>query len=158
MYNKTVYVLFTTLSLLIMADMPRVVLAQGARIVAQKIVEEIKTAHSEITSLEVAARQSRNGRCETIAATEAKEIGQKCDKDELTAIKTNQPFIEEEKSEFDATLPLHDAAGAVIGTVGMDFTKENGLTKATVAQRAKSIVGEIEKKITSREELLRPLR
>ena len=78
--------------------------AQSNNIFAQKVVEEIKAAHPEITGLEVAAIKPGKG-CQTIAATEAKEIGQKCDKDELTARKTNQPFVEQEKTEFDVTLP-----------------------------------------------------
>lgn len=77
--------------------------AQTDRIMAQKVVDEIKAAHPEITSLELAASRSEQEGCKTIAATEAKEIGAQCDQDELTAIKTNKPFIEREKNEFDAT-------------------------------------------------------
>src|SRR5690348_7768756 len=78
------------------------------KIMAQKVVDEVKAAHAEITSLELAASRSGPEDCKTIAATEANEIGQKCDEDELTAIKTNQPFVEKEKDEFDVTLPIHD--------------------------------------------------
>jgi hypothetical protein len=141
------------------AGLPRLVgvgLAQTPNIMAQKVVDQIKAAHPEITSLEVAATRSEKEGCKTVAATEPKEIGQKCDADELTAIKTNKPFIEEEKGEFDATLPIHDSTGAIIGTVGMDFKAEPGLTKPAVELRAKAIVSEFEKRITSRDQLFRP--
>src|SRR5437868_3155343 len=85
--------------------------AQGQKIMAQKVVEEIKTAHPEITGLEIAATRSPREGCKTIAATEAKEVGLKCDKDERLAWKTNRAFVEKEKTEFDVTLPLHDAHG-----------------------------------------------
>jgi hypothetical protein len=127
--------------------------ANAAEIRAQKVVAEIKAAHPEITGLELAATRSEQEGCKTIAATEVKEIGEKCDKDEFTAMKTNQPLVEREKDEFDATLPLHDASGKIIGTVGMDFKAGSGQTLETVTRQAKQIVSELEKRITSKEQL-----
>jgi hypothetical protein len=129
--------------------------AQTKNIFAQKVVEEIKAAHPEITGLEVAAIKPGKG-CQTIAATEAKEIGQKCDKDELTARKTNRPFVEQEKTEFDVTLPIHDPAGKIIATAGMDFKLEAGRTKETVVGEALKIGAELERRLTSERELFRP--
>jgi len=128
------------------------------KILAQQVIEELKAAHPEIVSLEVAAPQASMRACKTIAATEAKEVGQKCDKDELTAIKTNKPFIEQEKTEFDATLPIHDARGAIIGTLGMDLKREPGLDKAAVERVATRIVAEFERRLPSREQLFQAAR
>ena len=130
--------------------------ANAAEIRAQKVVAEIKAAHPEITGLELAATRSAQEGCKTIAATEVKEIGEKCDKDEFTAMKTNQPFVEQEKDEFDATLPIHDSAGKIIGTVGMDFKAGPGQTKETVVRQAQQIASELEKRITSKEQLFEP--
>jgi len=132
--------------------------AGSSRILAQKIVEEVKAAHSEITGLELAATRSAAEGCKTIAATEANEVGEKCDQDELTAIQTNKPFVEREKDEFDVTLPIHDSAGRIIGTAGMDFKAERGQTKETVTRQAKQIAAELEKRIPSREKLFEPAR
>jgi hypothetical protein len=71
-------------------------------------------------------------------------------------MKTNAPFVEKEKTEFDATLPIHDSAGKVIGTVGMDFKLEAGLTKESVTRQAQQIVAEVEKRIASRDQLFEP--
>jgi hypothetical protein len=79
------------------------VCAGAEKIAAQKAADEILAAHPEITSLELAAARSDQEGCKTVAATEAKEIGEKCDNDELTAIKTNRPLVEQEKDEFDVT-------------------------------------------------------
>ena len=136
-----------TLALIVLAS------ANAAEIRAQQVVAEIKAAHPEITGLELAASRSEQEGCKTIAATDVKEIGEKCDKDELTAMKTNQPFVEKEKDEFDATLPIHDAAGKIIGTVGMDFKAGPGQTKETVTRQAKQIAAELEKRITAKEQL-----
>jgi len=130
--------------------------ANGAEIRAQKVVAEIKAAHPEITGVELAATRSAQEDCKTIAATEVREIGEKCDKDEFTAMKTNQPFVEQEKDEFDATLPIHDSAGKIIGTVGIDFKAGPGQTKETVIRQAQQIASELEKRITSKEQLFEP--
>ena len=130
--------------------------ANAAEIRAQKVVAEIKAAHPQITGLELAATRSAQEGCKTIAATEVKEIGEKCDKDEFTAMKTNQPFVEQEKDEFDATLPIHDSAGKIIGTVGVDFKAGPGQTKETVVRQAQQIASELEKRITSKEQLFEP--
>jgi hypothetical protein len=129
--------------------------AQTNNIFAQKVVEDIKAAHPEITGLELAAIKPGKG-CQTIAATEAKEIGQKCDKDELTARKTNKPFVEQEKTEFDVTLPIHDSTGKIIATAGMDFKLEAGRTKETVVREALRIGAELERRLTSESDLFRP--
>jgi len=131
-------------------------LGQTSHSAAQKIVDEIKAAHPEITGLELAANTPAG--CQTIAATEAKEIGEKCDKDELTAWKTNRPFVEMEKDEFDATMPVHDSAGKVIATAGMDFKVEAGRTKESVTRDAQKIVGELERRIAADPTILGPTR
>ena len=130
-------------------------LAQANKIMAQKVVEEIKAGHPEITGLEIAATPSKAGGCKTIAATEASEVGQKCDKDELTAIRTNKPFVEKEKDEFDVTLPIHDSSGKIIATAGMDFKLQPGRTKLSVASEAQKIAAELEKRFVSKDELFR---
>jgi hypothetical protein len=129
--------------------------AQTNNIFAQQVVQEIKAAHPEITGLELAATKPGKG-CQTIAATEAKEIGEKCDKDEWTARNTNRPFVEQEKTEFDVTLPIHDSAGKIIATAGMDFKLKPGRTKETVLREALKIGAELERRLTSESELFRP--
>jgi hypothetical protein len=132
-----------------------VVCAGADKIAAQKAAEELLAAHPEITGLELAATRSKAEGCKTIAATEANEIGAKCDKDELTAMKKNQPFVELEKDEFDVTLPIHDPAGKIIATAGMDF-KAAGKTKDTVTSQAKQIAAELEKRFSTKEQLFAP--
>jgi hypothetical protein len=131
-------------------------LAQTSHAAAQKVVDEIKAAHPDITSLELAAQTPAG--CQTIAATEAKEVGDKCDNDELTAWKTKRPFVEQEKDEFDATMPVHDSGGKVIATAGMDFKVEAGRTTESVTRDAQKIVAELERRIAADPAILGPAR
>lgn len=129
-------------------------LARTTKIMAQSALEQVKAAHPEIASLEIAALRTPDG-CKTIAATEAKEVGEKCDEDELAAQRTNQPYVEEEKDEFDVTLPIHDSAGKLIATAGMDFSSKPGRTKDTVMRDAQKIGAELEKKFPSESDLFK---
>jgi hypothetical protein len=68
-----------------------------AKIFAQKLVTETLAAHAELMGFELAATPPGKDQCVTIASNEAKGIGEKCDKDEFAAMKTNKPFVEKEK-------------------------------------------------------------
>ena len=129
--------------------------AQPNQSFAQKLVEAIKAHHPEITGLELAATKPGKG-CQTVAATEIPEVGEKCDQDELTALNTNRPYVEQEKTEFDITLPIHDSSGKIIATAGMDFKSEAGRTKATVTREALKIGAELERELTAERDLFRP--
>ncbi len=133
-------------------------IAAAEKTMAQKALEEVAAAHPEIAGLELATSRLTGQSCSTIAATESKEIGEKCDKDEFTAMRTNRAFIEEEKDGFDITVPLHDSLGKIIGTVGMDFKPETGQTRAAATAKAKQIASELEKRLTSKHELFEPVR
>ena len=115
------------------------------KIFAQILVEQTLVNHSELAGVELATTPLNGGHCITIAATDTKEIGDKCDTGELGVMKTEKPTVEKESDGYDVTLPLH-VEGKTIGIIAMDFKwgeKELGLLK-----RAKAIAAEIENQIT----------
>ena len=130
------------------------------RIYAQKLVEETLSVHAELTGLEFAATPPGKKQCVTIASSEAKGIGEKCDKDEFTAMKTNKPFVEKEKENgkevYDVTIPIHDTDGKIIATAGIDFKPEPNQTDARITERSLQIAKEIESKVKSRAKLFEP--
>src|ERR1700730_7308427 len=131
-----------------------------ATIFAQQIVDDTLVAHPEIEGLELATTPPGKTECITIASTDAKEIGEKCGKDEFTAIETNEPLVEKEtengKEVFDVTLPIHDSNGQRVGTVAMDFKPEPRQEQAKVIERAKQIAKELESRIITKERLFEP--
>ncbi len=120
-------------------------------------MEDLVAKHAEIASMEVAATPLHETTCVTIAATEAKEVGAKCDDDEFAAMKTNKPFVEKEneggKEVYDVTLPIHDASGKIMGTIGLDFKPTPGQEQSQVVAQATQIVREFEKRIPSHAKL-----
>lgn len=127
------------------------------RIYAQKLVEETLAAHPELMGFELAATPPGKTQCVTIASNETKGIGEKCDKDEFTAMKTNKPFVEKEKENgkevYDVTIPIHDTNGKIIATAGIDFKPETNQSDAQVTERSQQIAKELESKVKSKEKL-----
>ena len=131
--------------------------SQGrAKIFAQKLVETAIAKHPELSGMELAVTPPGQS-CRTIAATEAKDLGEKCDEDEFTAMGTGKPFAEKEEDGFDIAVPVRDATGKLIGTVGMDFKPEPGQQEPGVIERAKRITHELEEQIPSKAALFEPV-
>ncbi len=124
------------------------------KILAQQLVDAAVKMHHQLSGLELSATPPGKQACVTIAATEAKDLGEKCDEDEFTALRTRKPFVEKEADGYDITLPLHDASGILIGTLGMDFKPEPGQQGSKVVAQAQQIASEIEKQIPSKAKLL----
>ena len=57
--------------------------AQSKKTQAQNLVDLIGQKHSEISALELSAAPAGQKRCVTIAATEPKDLREKCDQDGL---------------------------------------------------------------------------
>jgi hypothetical protein len=129
----------------------------SVKIFAQKVVDDALAAHPEIAALELSATPPNKTACVTIASSDPKEIGEKCDKEVVTAMKTNSPFVERETEEgkkiFAITVPIHDPSGNVIGTVGLDFPRNSDSEQAKVSERAKQIAAELEAKLKSIEKM-----
>ncbi|HEY9384061.1 MAG TPA: PDC sensor domain-containing protein [Gemmatimonadales bacterium] len=98
-------------------------------IMAQALVDQFVRAHPELAALELAVTANEGGK--TVAATAPEDVGEKCDADELGPIRTGKPDVEgptKADPVFDITQALHDAAGHLIGAVGMDLKPAAGLT------------------------------
>lgn len=124
--------------------------AQSKKIRAQALIDEIVPKHSDIAELEISAARAGEKNCSTIAATKLKQVGEKCDEDEATALKTKKPFVESEPDGFDVTAPLHDAKGKLVGTLGIDFKPQAGKTKSEILERTAALLHEIEPMIPSK--------
>jgi hypothetical protein len=131
--------------------------AQSKKTQAQDLVNRTAQKHPEITGLELSAAPAGQLNCITIAATEVKNLGEKCDQDEAAALKTLEPFVEHEPDGYDVTAPLHDASGKVIGTLGIDFKPQAGQTKSEILRRTARLLKEMEPQIPSKDFLFQPV-
>ena len=142
---------------LILAVLYSCLSAQSKKTQAQNLVDLLAQTHSEIAALELSATPPDQRLCVTIAATDAKDLGEKCDEDEATAMKTGEPFVEHEPDGFDVTAPLHDVTGKLIGALGIDFKPQPGQTKADVLKLTAGLLNEVEQQIPSKAFLFQPV-
>lgn len=121
---------------------------------AQQLVDRTVARHPEVKSVELALLSDKH--CSTVAATAPEDIGEACDLDENTPMKTGKPYVEAPSKEdpvYDITQALHDASGKLIGAIGIDIAPAGRDRKAVVAQ-ARAVRSEIERLIPSKEKLL----
>jgi len=131
--------------------------AQSVGIQAQQLVDSIVKKNADVAGLEVSATPPNKTSCVTIAATEPKDLGEKCDGDEFAALKTGKLHIEKEADGYDVTAPLHDANGKLVGTIGIDFKLQSGQKDSSIRQRTNELLKELESQIPSKEFLFQPV-
>jgi hypothetical protein len=120
-------------------------------IVAQKLVEDMLSKHPEADEIGIAALSSHG--CRTIASTDSGDIGESCEKDDSEPMRTGKPYVEKEKDGFDISVPLRDAGGKLIGTVGIGFKPHTGQTEAVLVDQARKIAAGMETQISSKAKL-----
>ena len=143
------------------AAQERTIHVPAAKIYAQKLVNETLAVHSEIAGLEISAVHPKKDECTTIASDEELGIGEKCDQDEYSVMKSNKPFADKTTDNgqefFDVNVPIHDANGKMMAVVGVDFKPDPKQTAAQATERAQQIAKEIEAKVSSKEKLYEPV-
>jgi hypothetical protein len=132
---------------------PRQPSSQSAppEIFAQTLAKNTLAKHSDITGVEISAEVG--GVCKTIASTDTKEIGEKCDADEFQPLHTGKEYVEREKDGFDVSVPMRDSKGSVIAVVGMDIKPVRGQTKAQALKLARQIVQEMQSQVPEKGKL-----
>jgi hypothetical protein len=68
-------------------------------------------------------------------------------------MRTQRPYAVRERDGYDVSLPLHDAAGKMIGSISIEFRLRPGQTRAAVIAQAASITKELETQIPTRTSL-----
>jgi hypothetical protein len=125
--------------------------AASGKIFAQRLIETELMKHPEVSSLEISVITKEG--CRTIAASDPKDLKEKCDEDELQTLRTGKPYVEKEGDGFDVTLAFHDASGKIMAAVGMDFKAEEGQTNEGVAAQGRQVVSEMEAQVPSKDKL-----
>lgn len=122
-----------------------------AEIFAQILVRGTLAKHSDISGVEISTEV--DGSCKTIASTDIKEIGEKCDTDEIQPLRSGKEYVEHEKDGFDVSMPMRDSKGNVIAVVGMDIKPTPKQTRAQVVKLARQIVEEMQSQVPDKGKL-----
>ncbi len=125
----------------------------AGKIYAQQLVEELAARHPELVRIGIHVTPPNKSDNVIIACNQPERIGRKSDPEDLKAMRTGQPVVLKEGKNFDVTLPLHDAAGNTIGSIGLMFSPGADEQEADAARRARAMAREIEGRILSMGEL-----
>ena len=122
---------------------------------AQRLVDELAKAHPELVRIGLHVTPPDRPDNIIIASNIAAKIGQKSDPEDLEVMKTGKPVVLKEGDNYDITLALHDAAGRLIGALGLTM-KPGGAGQARLVQSAQSIAAAFERRIPSKAALFKP--
>jgi len=122
---------------------------------AQNLVEDVARKYPDLVRIGLHVTPPESAENIIIASNIAAKIGQKSDLEDLQAMKTGRAVVLKEGSNFDVTLPFHDAGGKLIGAVGLTWQPKPGEKEADAKRRAQDIATELEKKVPSKNSLFR---
>jgi hypothetical protein len=122
-----------------------------SRTFAQALVEQTKARHPEAGEVGFAVRLKSG--CKTIASTDPGDVGEACEKDDVAPMQTGKPYVEKEGDGYDVSVPLRDAQGRLIGSLGVGFKREAGQTKSKLTAAALAIAKELAPQIPSKAKL-----
>jgi hypothetical protein len=120
------------------------------KIFAQALVEATAAKHPELESVGMGTTPPGGEDCVSIADTDAKEVGDKCDAGELAVMKSGKATVEKEADVYDVTVPFR-LGGKTIGIIGMDFHRDQ--PEAGILDKAEAIAKEVEDQVPEKSKL-----
>jgi hypothetical protein len=118
---------------------------------AQTLLQDVLRRHPEIKVMELAV--STGERCVTVAATDASDVGDDCNKRERATMLTKEPYVEHPSDDDPAYViaeALHDASGRIVGVVITDIVvREPGGNREAALARARGVRRALEARIPS---------
>lgn len=151
--TSTQIVAAVSTSLLLIAELALAVgpRTQAIHAFAQGLVEQLHSAHPEFSEIGISAVIPGAG-CKGIASTDKTDIGETCESDDAAPIKTGRASISAEGKNLDISLPLHDAAGKLVGAIAIEVPP--GASRAETVRRVRAAVRGIESQIPSKARLI----
>ncbi len=124
---------------------------------AQKLVDELAAKYPGLVRIGLHVTPPHGSENIIVASNVPEKIGQRSDPEDLKAMQSRKPVVLKEGDDFDVTLPLHDAAGRVIGAIGLTFQPRRGEQELDAIRRARAMAGELERQIPAKAKLFAPV-
>jgi hypothetical protein len=123
------------------------------KIMAQKLVDDLVAAHPDLVRVGLHLTPPNHTENMIVACNVVERIGRKSDPEDLKAMQSGKPVVLKEGGNFDITLPLHNASGKVIGTIGLTFKPQGNVQDSAAVGHARTLAAEVEKQIKSEAKL-----
>jgi hypothetical protein len=122
---------------------------------AQKLVDDILSKHSEILVLAMHVTPPK-AKDNIIVASNFGRIGKKADDDDMKVVSSGEPKVGvyAEGKRYGVELPLRDATSKTIGALSVGFNYKSGDDEKALLSKAEKIRDELQKRISSVENLV----
>ena len=118
---------------------------------AQRLVTQAMTSHSQASEIGISISTSAG--CHSIASSDPSDVGERCEGGDLRVIRTHQAHAVKEKDGYDVSVPLHDSAGKLIGSLAVEFRLQAEQSTSAAIRDAKAISREMAAHIPSKSSL-----
>lgn len=127
--------------------------AQARDTLAQKLVAQAMASHPQASEIGISVRSSSG--CHSIASSDPGDVGERCESGDLRVIRTHQAHAVKERDGYDVSVPLHDSAGKLIGSLAIEFRLKSERSTVTAIRQAEAISREMAARIASKASLTR---
>lgn len=127
--------------------------AQANDTLAQKLVAQAMASHPQASEIGISVRSSSG--CHSIASSDPSDVGERCESGDLRVIRTHQAHAVKERDGYDVSVPLHDSAGKLIGSLAVEFRLQSEKSTVAAIRDAEAISHEMAARIPSKASLTR---
>lgn len=120
---------------------------------AQKLVARAMSSHPQASEIGISVRTSAG--CHSIASSDPGDVGERCESGDLNVMRTHRAHAVKERDGYDVSVPLHDAAGKLIGSLAVEFRLRSEQSTVGAIRQAEAISHEMAAHIPSKASLAR---
>lgn len=136
---------------LLLGTSARGLAAQPKDTLAQKLVTRAMAAHPQASEIGISLRTSTG--CHSIASSDPSDVGERCESGDLGVMRTHRAHAVKERDGYDVSVPLHDSAGRLIGSLAVEFRLESEQSTVAAIRQAEAISREMAAHIPSKASL-----
>lgn len=120
---------------------------------AQRLVTQAMASHPQASEIGISVRTSSG--CHSIASSDPSDVGERCESGDLRVLRTHHAHAVKESDGYDVSVPLHDSAGKLIGSLAVEFRLQAEQSTGTAIRQAEAISREAAARIPSQASLTR---
>lgn len=129
--------------------------ADGKRIYAQALVDQVLTEHPDLLVIGLHAT-APGTTVNRMIATNLDRIGKVSDDDDMKVFATGEPIAEPAKGRFESLVAMKTSSGKIIGAIGIVFKWKDGTDTSHFLAAGNAIRDEFAAKIPTLESLFEP--
>lgn len=127
--------------------------AQPNGTLAQRLVAQAMASHPQASEIGISVAASSG--CHSVASSDPSDVGERCESGDVRVMRTHRAHAVKESDGYDVSVPLHDSAGKLIGSLAVEFRLQSEHSTVAAIRQAKAISREMAVHIPSQASLER---